>query len=533
MSVFCRMGAVFLFLGVENMSQSILLLCCDSCAPKLSEGLKKDLEAQGKRVSILAPLAGCKEDACGDSFCRCEAIKLMADGKKDELLSILVDRVEAAGKDADIVIVRPIADDTLLRDAYGLNIALAKNIDACVIPAVCGKDKSDDDVAKAADLAVKMFARDGLDIRVIASGCSDSAAKRVEASGLAVVRANDPKLAADKIAASSAIVTPTKFMRSLRAKCRADKKTIVLPEGALDRILKAAAELRALDLVNLILLGDEAEIRAKAAEIGVEIDPSIKIVNPATSPDIEDYANTLYELRKAKGMELDKARKLMADKTFFGTMMVYKGVADGLVSGATTSTADTIRPALQFIKTKPGIKTVSGVFLMSLADRVYIYGDCAVIPNATTDQLRDVAIASAATAKAFGIDPKIAMLSYSTGTSGSGPDVDAVREATEKVREAAPDLAVEGPIQYDAAVVPSVAKTKLPDSPVAGKANVFVFPTLNAGNIGYKAVQRSANAIAIGPLLQGLNKPVNDLSRGATVADIVNTVIVTAIQAQG
>ncbi|MBQ9395034.1 MAG: phosphate acetyltransferase, partial [Proteobacteria bacterium] len=225
--------------------------------------------------------------------------------------------------------------------------------------------------------------------------------------------------------------------------------------------------------------------------------------------------------------------KLMGDKTFFGTMMVYKGVADGMVSGATTSTADTIRPALQFIKTKPGIKTVSGVFLMSLADRVYIYGDCAVIPNATTDQLRDVAIASAATARAFGLDPKVAMLSYSTGTSGSGPDVDAVREATEKVREADPNLAVEGPIQYDAAVVPSVAKTKLPDSPVAGKANVFVFPTLNAGNIGYKAVQRSANAIAIGPLLQGLNKPVNDLSRGATVADIVNTVIVTAIQAQG
>lgn len=515
------------------MSKSILLMCCDSCAPKLSAGIKQDLEAQGKRVSVLVPLAGCEDEGSKDSFCRSEALKLIADGRKDELLSILADRVEAAGKDADVVIVTPVVEDFALRDAYGLNIALAKNIDACVIPAVCAKDKTDAAVADAADLSVRMFARDGLEIRVIASGCSDDAARLVASKGITVVHPNAARLDFDKIVPSSHIVTPVRFMRSLRAKCRANKKTIVLPEGALDRIILAAAELRALDLVHLILLGDAAEIHAKASELGVKLDSGVKIVNPATSPDIEDYADTLYELRKAKGLEREQAKKLMGDKTFFGTMMVYKGVADGLVSGATTSTADTIRPALQFIKTKPGIKTVSGVFLMSLADRVYIYGDCAVIPNATTDQLRDVAVASAATAKAFGIDPKIAMLSYSTGTSGSGPDVDAVREATEKVRQAAPDLAVEGPIQYDAAVEPSVAKTKLPDSPVAGKANVFVFPTLNAGNIAYKAVQRSANALAIGPLLQGLNKPVNDLSRGATVADIVNTVIVTAIQAQG
>ena len=514
------------------MAKSILLMCCDSCSPKLAAGIKADLEAQGKRVALLAPLAGCKDEACGDSFCKCEALKMIADGKKDALLSILVDRVEAAGKDADVVILHPIADEGALRDAYGLNIALAKNVDACVIPAICATDKTAEQVAAAAELNVKLLAQDGLTVTVVASNCTDDAAKLIEAKGLTVIKPDAAKLAADKIVASSSITTPTKFMRSLHDKCRANKKTIVLPEGALDRILKAAAELRAQDLVNIILLGNEDEIKANAAELGVSLD-GIKVIDPAKSADLEDYANTLYELRKAKGMELDKARKLMADKTYFGTMMVYKGVADGLVSGATTSTADTIRPALQFIKTKPSIKTVSGVFLMSLADRVYIYGDCAVIPNATTDQLRDVAIASAATAKAFGIDPKIAMLSYSTGTSGSGPDVDAVREATEKVRETAPDLAVEGPIQYDAAVVPSVAKTKLPGSPVAGKANVFVFPTLNAGNIGYKAVQRSANALAIGPLLQGLNKPVNDLSRGATVADIVNTVIVTAIQAQG
>ena len=497
-------------------------MVCDSCAGKLADGLKADLEKQGKRVAVHALL----ED-------NTDAVKMIADGKRDALLSKLVDDVEAAGKDADIVVITPAFEGNGLRDAYGLNIDLAKSIDACVIPAVCAKDKSNEEVAAAAALTVKVFAQDGISVSVIASGCTDDAAKAVSANGLTVVQPAKASLAADKIVASSAVVTPTKFMHSLYAKCRGDKRTIVMPEGAVDRIIKAAQELRALDLVNVILLGDEAEIKACANSCGIELDPSIKIIDPKHSPDFEDYANTLYELRKAKGVDEEKARKLMADKTFFGTMMVYKGVADGMVSGATTSTADTIRPALQFIKTKPGIKTVSGIFLMSLADRVYIYGDCAVIPNATTDQLCDVAISSAATAKAFGIDPKIAMLSYSTGTSGSGPDVDAVREATEKVRAAAPELAVEGPIQYDAAVVPSVAKTKLPDSPVAGKANVFVFPTLNAGNIGYKAVQRSANALAIGPLLQGLKKPVNDLSRGATVADIVNTVLVTAIQSQG
>lgn len=322
------------------------------------------------------------------------------------------------------------------------------------------------------------------------------------------------------------------FMKQLHDKARANKRTIVLPEGSLDRIILAAVELRKLDLVHIVLLGDESEIKAKAAELNVKLDDDVKIVNPKTDANLEDYANTLFELRKAKGMTEEKAHELMKDKTFFGTMMVYKGVADGMVSGATTSTADTIRPALQFVKTKPGIKTVSGVFLMIFDDRVYVYGDCAVIPNPTTDQLCDVAVASAATAKAFGIDPKIAMLSYSTGTSGSGTDVDAVREATAKVREAAPELMVEGPIQYDAAVSPEVAKTKLPDSPVAGHANVFVFPNLNAGNITYKAVQRSSGCVAIGPLLQGLKKPVNDLSRGATVNDIVNTVLVTAIQSQ-
>ena len=509
--------------------KSIMLMCCDSCAPKLASGIAKSLESQGKRVAIFVPHADC----AGKKLADCEALKLIAAGRKDALLAKLAERVETAGKDADIVIVQPMAADGMMRMAYDINIALAHDIDAAVIPAVCADGKSDDEVADAAELTVKLFAQEGLRISVVASPCSDAAAALIRAKGLEVVNPNDAKLAADKIVSSSARVTPNKFLKSLHAKARADKRTIVMPEGNVDRIIKAAQELREKDLVNLVLLGDEAEIQAKAAEVGVALDASIKIINPKTAANLDDYANTLFELRKAKGMTEEKAHELMQDKTFYGTMMVYKGEADGMVSGATTSTAETIRPALQFVKTKPGIKTVSGVFLMSLADRVYVYGDCAVIPNPTPDQLCDVAVASAATAKAFGIDPKIAMLSYSTGNSGSGPDVDAVREATAKAKEAAPDLAIEGPIQYDAAVDPSVAKTKLPGSPVAGKANVFVFPGLNAGNIGYKAVQRSANAIAIGPLLQGLKKPVNDLSRGATVADIVNTVIVTAIQAQG
>ena len=514
------------------MTKSIMLMSCDTCADKIAHAIAADLKTQGKKVAIFAPLAGCKEEVCGASVCACEALKMISEGRKDALLSLLVDRVEETGKDADVVIVKPIAEKGALRMAYDLNVALAHNIDAAVIPAICAKDKRDDELVAAADLNVKLFAQEGLTVRIVACRCSADVAAKIAESGVTVVNPADAKLSMDAIVSSSQAMTPTKFMRSLHAKARANKRTIVLPEGNVDRIIKAAAELYANDLVNLVLIGDEAEIKAKAAEIGVELADDIKIVNPANDANIDDYANTLYELRKAKGMTEEKAKALMLDKTYYGTMMVYKGHADGLVSGATTTTADTIRPALQFIKTKPGIKTVSGVFLMSLADRVYLYGDCAVIPNPTTDQLCDVAVASAATAKAFGIDPKIAMLSYSTGNSGSGPDVDAVKEATAKVREAAPELLVEGPIQYDAAVVPSVAKTKLPNSPVAGHANVFVFPTLNAGNIGYKAVQRAANAIAIGPILQGLNKPVNDLSRGATVADIVNTVIVTAIQAQ-
>jgi len=340
------------------------------------------------------------------------------------------------------------------------------------------------------------------------------------------------ELLGNRFTARERVLTPKRFLRSLRDRARAHKQTIVLPEGNVDRILQATDVLRRQDIVDVVLIGDEAELRKYAAQLGVTLDSGVTIVNSATDAHYEEYVATLLELRKHKGLPEDMARDLMTDRTYFGTMMVYKNRAQGMVSGSTTTTQATLRPAFEFVKTRPGIRHVSSVFLMCLPDRVLVYGDCAVIPNPTPEQLADIATASAATAAAFDLEPRVAMLSYSTGASGQGEDVEAVREATRLVRERAPDLLIEGPIQYDAAVDPDVARTKLPNSQVAGRANVFIFPDLNTGNNTYKAVQRSAGAIAIGPILQGLNKPVNDLSRGATVTDIVNTVIVTAIQAQ-
>jgi phosphate acetyltransferase len=340
------------------------------------------------------------------------------------------------------------------------------------------------------------------------------------------------KLVGQKLASVKQVVTPRRFLRMLRDKARGKKKKIVLPEGNVERMIKATEELRRQDVVDIALIGDEAEIRKIADQLQVKFDEHVEIINPRTDSQFEDYVQTLVEARKHKALPEQVARDLMADRNYFGTMMVHKGRADGMVSGSTTTTAATLRPAFEFIKTRPGFENVSSVFFMCLPDRVLVYGDCAVIPKPTVEQLAEIALSSADTAKAFGIEPRVAMLSYSTGESGKGADVDFVREATKLVRERNPGLSVEGPIQYDAAIDPGVAKTKLPNSKVAGKATVFIFPDLNTGNNTYKAVQRSANAIAIGPVMQGLRKPVNDLSRGATVTDIVNTVIVTAIQAQ-
>ena len=328
------------------------------------------------------------------------------------------------------------------------------------------------------------------------------------------------------------VVTPHMFQYSLVAKAKARKKHIVLPEGTDKRILLAASSLVAQNVVDVTLLGKRDEILTKAAEVGVQLSEKINIINPVDSEHYEDYWKTYYELRKHKNIPEEMAQDALADVSYFGTMMVYKGHADGMVSGAAHTTAHTIIPALQFVKTRPGVSTVSSCFFMCLDDHVSVFGDCAVNVNPNADQLAEIAISSAESAKAFGIEPKVAMLSYSSGTSGSGAEVDKVRAATEKAKELRPDLKIEGPIQYDAAVDPSVGKSKMPDSDVAGQASVLIFPDLNTGNNTYKAVQRETGALAIGPMLQGLNKPVNDLSRGCTVDDIFNTVVITAIQAQ-
>jgi phosphate acetyltransferase len=326
-------------------------------------------------------------------------------------------------------------------------------------------------------------------------------------------------------------VTPLMFTYELIERARSPRQRIVLPEGTDDRVLEAAQLLRRRDVADLVLLGDVGQVLARIDALGFDLGDT-PIIDPSTADEREAYAERYRDLRSHRGVNFDQAWDTMADVSYFGTMMVETGAVDGMVSGAAHTTGHTIRPAFEFIRTRPEVSVVSSVFIMLLADRVLVYGDCAVNPNPTAEQLADIAISSAETAADFGVDPLVAMLSYSTGSSGAGEDVDRVREATSLARERRPDLKIEGPIQYDASVDVAVAQAKLPGSEVAGHATVFVFPDLNTGNTTYKAVQRSTGALAIGPVLQGLNKPVNDLSRGCTVDDIVNTVAITAVQAQ-
>ena len=327
------------------------------------------------------------------------------------------------------------------------------------------------------------------------------------------------------------VTTPQMFAYQLMERARGDRKRIVLPEGDDDRILQAAGRLLRRGIAGLTILGEESQVRARAAELGVDLSAAT-VINPRTSELCERFAEQYAELRKKRGVTVEQAREIVADVSYFGTMLVHNDIVDGMVSGAAHTTAHTVRPAFEIIKTQPGVSTVSSIFLMCLSDRVLAYGDCAIVPDPSAEELADIAISSARTAAQFGIEPRVAMLSYSTGESGSGAGVDKVRAATELVRQREPSLLVEGPIQYDAAVDAGVAASKMPGSQVAGRATVLIFPDLNTGNNTYKAVQRSAGAIAIGPVLQGLNKPVNDLSRGALVEDIVYTVAITAIQAQ-
>lgn len=421
---------------------------------------------------------------------------------KDAFFAKIIGEFERLKAEFDFVLVK--GDETLgVLGDFEFAVCVAKALNAPILALVSEAEKERANAYLKAKLGTKPF--------LVASEKDDLA-------GLAGLADYD-------------YLTPNRFAFELSQRARADKKTIVLPESDDERILKAAEILLAKDVVNLVLLGDEGEIQSRTKQLGLNL-KGVQIFNPANSPLNAEFASTLYEARKAKGMSEDEAKRLVLDRTYFGTLLVHTNKADAMVSGASTTTAETIRPALQLIKTKEGVSTVSGAFFMSLNERVLLFADCAVTPNPTPQQLADIAFTSATTARAFGFEPKIAMLSYSTGSSGSGVSVDAVKEAVAIAREKYPDLTLDGPLQFDAAIDPKTAKSKMPNSNVAGQANVFIFPDLNAANIAYKAVQRTANALAIGPILQGLKKPVNDLSRGCLVEDVVNTVILSAIQAQ-
>lgn len=417
-------------------------------------------------------------------------------------------------------------------DAFGWNLNLAASTNARVILALDTEGASESLIAAEIHGARARARRHQVTIAAVALPATVAA--QVSVDGLAVLPLplTEASLAALDAVELPNVVTPLAFQADLIERARANRKRIVLPEPEDDRVLKAAAEVLERQIAEVILVGDEATVRARAAELGLNIDAAsiVSVEDPAYN---EKYAVEFARLREKKGVTVEQARETVKDVSYFGTMMVHMGDADGMVSGAAHTTAHTIVPSFQIIKTAPGVSIVSSIFLMLMKDRVWAFGDCAVNPNPTPEQLADIAVTSARTAAQFGVEPRVAMLSYSTGSSGSGEDVEAVIEATRLAREKAPELAIEGPIQFDAAVDADVAATKLPDSPVAGQATVFVFPDLNSGNIGYKAVQRSSGAVAVGPVLQGLNKPVNDLSRGALVEDIVNTVALTAVQAQG
>ena len=367
--------------------------------------------------------------------------------------------------------------------------------------------------------------------KVTADITSENKRKITLAKGLFDAAIDKTKIAERFRSSPKEMVTPMMFQYRLFENARAKRQKIVLPESTDERILRAVDILLQRDIVDIILLGDREELEHQSIQLGLDISKA-EIIDPQESPLSENFSQSFYGMRKEKGLTLDTARDAMAHLNYFATMMVYEGIADGMVSGATHTTTDTVRPALQIIKTQPDISIVSSVFFMCLDTRVLVYGDCAINLDPTAEELAQIAISSADTAAKFGIEPRVAMLSYSTGSSGSGPEVDKVREATHLAQSLRPDLLIEGPIQYDAAINEKVAKKKLPDSKVAGRATVFVFPDLNTGNNTYKAVQRSTGAIAIGPVLQGLRLPINDLSRGCLVDDIVNTVAITAIQAQ-
>ena len=443
-------------------------------------------------------------------------------------LPAAVEAVRAAGEDALIAPAREASNRAFDHVAWNLNLAASTR--AGVVLALDAEGASAELLTEEITAArLRAEAAAASVVAVILTGGTPSLEVDVPVLTLPL---GDEAAATLRAAATPTAVTPLAFQADLIERARADRKRIVLPEPDDDRVLQAAAQVLAAGIADITFVGDADYVAKRAGELGLDLSAA-QVVSVNDPAYLERYAEEFARLRAKKGVTLEQAREKVTDVSYFGTMMVHMGDADGMVSGAAHTTAHTIVPSFQIIKTAPGVSVVSSIFLMAMKDRVWAFGDCAVNPNPTAEQLADIAVTSARTAAQFGVTPRVAMLSYSTGTSGSGPDVDVVVEATRLAREKAPELAIEGPIQFDAAVDAAVASKKLPGSDVAGKATVFVFPSLEAGNIGYKAVQRSSGAFAVGPVLQGLNKPVNDLSRGALVEDIVNTVALTAVQAQG
>lgn len=464
---------------------------------------------------------------------------------EEDAMTELVKRYTDYAANCDAVLILGIIDgDPITPGSLSRTGRAAANLGTSMIVTISGELRTPKEIADTTKLAVAELTDANAPVRAtIVTEAPEEYLETLPQSGRGAttivfpagsiyeIDAADGVILKNAMEAGSAVITPLAFESALISRARSDRKRIVMPESEDDRILTAAAELLRRDVADIILLGDPDVVLGRAEQLDLDLTKAtiLSISDPTL---VDKYATEFARLREKKGVTYEQAVAKIKDKSYFGTMMVHMNDADGMVSGAVNTTANTIVPSFQIIKTKPGASIVSSVFLMLMEDRVFVYGDCAVNTNPTPEDLAGIAISSAETAVQFGVEPRIAMLSYSTGTSGKGPDVDAVVEATRLAKEQRPDLLIEGPIQYDAAVDEKVAATKLPDSEVAGKATVFVFPSLSAGNIAYKAVQRSAGAVAVGPILQGLNKPVNDLSRGALVDDIVNTVAITAIQAQ-
>ncbi|KLT73301.1 phosphate acetyltransferase [Neisseria arctica] len=458
------------------------------------------------------------------------AERLISAGKSDDWFDMLVARVGEL--DAENVVIKGIKPDAERVFLSTKNLELALSFDAAVVFAVYTANNDVECVAERLNLAKQEYVTaPGLLAGFVLDGGDEGAGATIaEKTGLTYFGSSENIKNADLLLKKSGgRMSPAQFRVNMMESASKANKRIVLPEGAEPRTVQAAAICHEKGIARCVLLAPRAEVEAVAKERHIKLPESLEIIDPATL--VEQYVEPMCELRKSKGLTPEQAREQLQDTVVLGTMMMAQNDVDGLVSGAVHTTANTIRPALQLIKTAPGASLVSSVFFMLLPNQVLVYGDCAVNPEPTAEQLADIAIQSADSAKAFGIEPKVAMISYSTGTSGSGPAVEKVAEATKIAQSKRPDLAIDGPLQYDAATVPSVAKSKAPDSKVAGQATVLVFPDLNTGNCTYKAVQRNANVLSVGPMLQGLRKPVNDLSRGALVDDIVYTIALTAIQA--